>query len=93
MQFETYESVSGKILVKLLKDCQSLFHVLTNCINEFIENGTFPDSLTEVNIAPVLKSKNLFDNVNYRPMTMLLFIFKVYEKLTLNQLSNHTKSF
>ena len=70
MQFKTYESVSGKILVKLLKDCNFSFHVLTNCINESIENGTFPNSLTEVNITPVCKFKNLIDNVNYRPMTI-----------------------
>ena len=93
MQFKTYESVSGKILVKLLKDCNFSFHVFTNCINESIENGTFPNSLTEVNITPVCKFKNLFDNVNYRPMTMLLFIFKVYKRQTFNQLSNHAKTF
>ena len=57
MELKTDKAVSGKIPVKLLKDCDFSFHALTNCINESIENGTFPDSLKEANIAPVYNPK------------------------------------
>ena len=53
MKLQTDKAVSGEIPVKLLKGCDFSFHALTNCINESIENGPFPDSLKEANIAPV----------------------------------------
>ena len=57
MELKTDNTVSGEIPVNLLKDCDFSFHALTNCINESIENGTFPDSLKEANIAPVYNPK------------------------------------
>ena len=42
--------MSGEIPVKLLKNCDFSFYVLTNCIDESIESGRFPDSLKEDNI-------------------------------------------
>ena len=67
------------------------FDALTNCINESIENGRFPDSLKEANIAPVYKFKNPFGKANYRPVSILPLFPKVYERLMFKQLSNHTK--
>ena len=93
MELKTDKAVSGEIPVKWLKDCDFSFHALTNCINESIENGTFPDSLKEANIAPVYKSKNPFEISNYRPMSILPLLSKVYERIMFNQLSNHTKYF
>ena len=57
MELKTDKAVSGEIPVEILKDCDFSFHALTNCINESIENGTFPDSLKEANIAPVYNPK------------------------------------
>ena len=71
MGLKTDKAVIGKIPVKLLKDCDFSFYVLTNCINESIENGRFPDSLKEANIAPVYKSKNPFKKANYRHVSIL----------------------
>ena len=93
MELKTDKAVSGEIPVKLLKDCGFSFHALANCINESIENGTFPDSLKEANIAPVYKSKNPFEKANYRPVSILPFLSKVYERLMFKQLSNQTKYF
>ena len=62
MELKTDKAASGKIPVKLLKDCDISFHALTNCINQSIENRAFPNSLKEANIAPVYKSKNPFEN-------------------------------
>ena len=93
MELKTDKAVSGEIPVELLKDCDFSFYALTNCINESIENGRFPDSLKEANIAPVYKSKNPFEKENYRPVSILPLLSKVYERLMFKQLSNHTKYF
>ena len=93
MELKTDKAVSGEISVKLLKDSDFSFYALTNCINESIENGRFPDSLKEANIAPVYKSKNPFEKENYRPVSILPLLSKVYERLMFKQLSNHTKYF
>ena len=84
LKLKTDKAVSGEIPVKLLKDCDFSFHALTNCINESIENGTFPDSLKEANIAPVCKSKNPFEKSNYRPVSILPLLSKVYERICLS---------
>ena len=66
MELMADKAVSGEVPVKLLKDCDISFYAWTNCINESIENGTFPESLKEANIASVYKSKNPFTKANYR---------------------------
>ena len=40
-----------------LKDCEFLFQVLSNCVNESIENGIFPDSLKEVTLLQCINPK------------------------------------
>ena len=93
MELKTDKAVSGEIPVKLLNNCDFSFHALFNCINESIENETFPDSLKEANIAPVYKSKNPFEKANNRPVRILPLLSKVNERLMFNQFSNHTKYF
>ena len=93
MVLKTDKAVRGEIPVKLLKDCEFSFYALANRINESIENGRFPDSLKQANIAPVYKSKNPFEKANYKPVSILPLLSKVYERLIFKQLSNHTKYF
>ena len=93
MVLKTDKALSGEIPVKLLKNCEFSFYALTNRINESIENGRFPDSLKQANITPVYKSKNPFENANYKPVSILPLFSKVYERLMFKQLSNHTKYF
>ena len=57
MELKIDKTVSGEIPVKLLKDCDSSFYVLTNCINESIENGRFPDILKEVKLVQYINPK------------------------------------
>ena len=91
MELKTDKAVSGELPVKLLKDCGFSFYALTNCINNSIENGRFPNSLKEANIDPVYKSKNPFEKANYRPLSILPLLSKVYERLMFKQLSKNTK--
>ena len=91
MEIKTDEAVSGEIPVKLLKDCDFSFCALTKCINKSIENGTFPDSLKEAKTDSVYKAKHPFEKANYRPVSILPVLSKVYERLMFYQLSILTK--
>ena len=55
--------------------------------------GCFPDSLKEANISPIVKKDDPFDKSNYRPVSILPLISKVYERLIYNQLSEYTEPF
>ena len=48
---------------------------------------------SQIVLAPVYKSKNPFEKSNYRPMSILPLLSKVYERIMFNKLSNHTKYF
>ena len=45
------------------------------------------------NVAPVFKQKDPLDKSNYRPVSILPLLSKVYEKVIHNQLSNYSVSF
>ena len=87
------KSVGGEIPIQILKESEFTFEILTNCINKSIETGCFPDSLKEANITPIFKKDDPLDKSNYRPVSILPLISKVYERLIYNQLSEYTESF
>ena len=87
------KSVGGEIPIQILKENEFTFETLTNCINKSIETGYFPDSLKEANITPIFKKDDLLDKSNYRPVSILPLISKVFERLIYNQLSEYTESF
>ena len=87
------KSVGGEIPIQILKESEFTFETLTNCINKSIETGYFPDSLKEANITPIFKKDDPLDKSNYRPVSILPLISKVFERLIYNQLSEYTESF
>ena len=46
-----------------------------------------------MNVAPVFKKEYSFDKSNYRPVSILPLLSKVYEKVIYNQLSDYSESF
>ena len=65
------KSSSADVPADILKQCDLCFQALTNCINQSIVNGKFPDSLKPANISPVYKAKDPLDKANYRPVSDL----------------------
>ena len=59
---------------------------ITDCINSSISDGIFPDALKLADISPIFKKGNETDKVNYRPISLLPAISKVYEKIIYIQL-------
>ena len=66
---------------------------ITTCINKVIETGNFPDSLKMVNVTPVFKKKDPLDKSNYRPVSILPLLSKVYERVIYNPLSEYSNNF
>ena len=83
------KSVGREIPVKILRESDFTFDTLTNFMNKSIEAGYFSESLKQTSL-PFLKKDDSLDKSNYRPVSILLLISKVYERLIYNQLSQYT---
>ena len=82
------KSTSGTIPTKvssfLVKEiCISL----TDCINSTILNGKFSSALKMADLIPIFKKDDPFEKANYRSISLLPSISKVYEKLIYQQLN------
>ena len=51
----------GDILLQILKQTRFTYQILTNCINDAINKGVFPDSLKIASITPVHKKDESTD--------------------------------
>ena len=87
------KAAGGDIPLTSLKECDFTYEKLTNCINNSLSEGLFPDSLKRANITPVHKKNDPLDKENYRSVSILPLLSKVYEKAIFNQLSQHMKKF
>ena len=87
------KAAAGDIPVNILKNSENYFFYLTNCINEAIRNNKFPDSLKLSNITPVYKNLDPSDKTNYRPVSVLPLLSKVFEKIIYDQLYEYSENF
>ena len=66
-----------------------LSYVLTSLINLTFETGIFPSSLKIVKVIPIFKNKgSKLDINNFRPISLLSNIDKIFEKLVHNRLTS-----
>ena len=72
----------------LMEFIDNILPILTTLINDSLEKGYFPNTLKSAIVRPLLKKQTLDQNKlkNYRPVSTLSFISKIYEKVVLNQL-------
>ena len=87
------KGTAGEIPIKILKESGFTFEYLTSCVNEAILSGKFPDSLKLSNIVPVHKKKDPTDECNYRPVSILPLLSKVFEKIMYDQLYIYMNNF
>ena len=78
----------------LFSNIDSVLECITCIINDSLFTGTMPDCLKHAVISPLLKKRNLDQNLlkNYRPVSNLPFISKIVEKAVCSQILNHLKS-
>ena len=61
--------------------------------NVCVDKSTFPSVLKHANITPVFKKGYRGSKGNYRPVSILPVIFKIFEKLSCNQVTPFMNQF
>lgn len=75
------------ISARLLKDAATVIsEPLTTIFNRSLSNGTFPDSWKTAKVFPIYKGNAKNDPNNYRPISVLPILAKVFEKIVFDQL-------
>ena len=73
--------------VKVLKSISNpISPVLSHLVNTSLESGEFPNSLKTARVTPIFKSGNHNDLSNYRPISVLPLLSKIYEKVVYRQI-------
>ena len=67
--------------------------ILTDCINDAINKGVFQDSLKIVNIKPAHEKYEPTDKENYRPVSALSLLSKIFERLLYDELIEYLKKY
>ena len=81
------------ISVKLLKELSSaLINPLTLIINQSLVTGIFPTKLKIAKVLPLFKKNGYTIMDNYRPISLLTSISKLFEKLVFCQLYDYFRN-
>ena len=72
---------------KIMKLAQPMIVTpIKTLINKSIESSVFPDKLKQAQVTPLYKKNNNLDKSNYRPVSVLPCISKIYERAIHDQL-------
>jgi len=66
--------------------------VISRLFNESVVNGIFPSCLKVARVVPIFKDDDKRDVNNYRPISLLPFLSKVFEKLMYERLNDFFES-
>ena len=77
---------------KLLKDAEdTICECLANIFNLSLQSGIFLDDWKLARIMPIYKDGSKTECGNYRPISVISIVAKVFEKLVCNQLRSFMK--
>ena len=80
------------IPIKIIKHNADIFSlVLHNIINKSLDFSIFPDKLKLADVTPVHKKEDRNDKNNYRPVSILPSISKIFEKILYTQIYQHVE--
>ena len=83
-------TVPDLISAKLLRMvAPSIFRSLASIFNYSISSGCFPNEWKEANVSAVPKSRDSNEIKNYRPISVIPVVGKVFESLVHQQLYSH----
>ena len=81
---------SGPFPTKILKlAVDEYVYALTDCFNEALNSNSFPDELKMADIIPIHKKGPTTDKCNYRPISLLPTLSKVFERLIAKQVGSY----
>ena len=63
-----------------------MIYILTDIINDCLTQGVFPDELKLAEVTPIFKKKDCLNKENYRPVSLLPHMSKVFERIIYKQL-------
>ena len=79
---------------KIIKENADIFpDFLHTSFNEFVKKSEFPSVLKQANITLVFKKGERECKNNYRAVSILSNVSKIFERITLRQISNYMDSF
>ena len=85
-----YSSGHDNISLKLVKFCKDiLIKPITLIVNQMFSTGVFPDRLKIAMVKPLFKKDNESSLKNYRPISLLPTISKIFEKSIYLQTYNY----
>ena len=88
LQLDKSKKTSGNIPIKILQlAATNICDILTSCINSNIANCEFPYELKRADIIPCHKKDDTTNKINYRPISLLPTVSKVYEKILYAQIN------
>ena len=73
-----FDEISNIILKEIKNE---ITPILVHIFNESIANGIFPDSMELAHIIPLYKGKEKYLSENYRPISLLITVSKLLEKI------------
>ena len=80
----------GEIPLNILKQSRFTYKMLTDCINDaIVGEDIFSDRLKFGGITPVHKKDETTNKENYRPVSVLPLISKIFEQIIYDQLSEY----
>ena len=82
------DKISNRILRNL---AQFICYPLCLIFNSSLSSGLFPSSWKLANVSPIHKKNDRQNKSNYRPISLLSCIAKVFERLVFNVLFNYCK--
>ena len=86
----TFNTIPFKMLIKTSNSSAEFVHKISN---ESVETGGYPDNLKLADITPVFKKKDPLNKINYRPVSVLPSVSKIFEKLLQHQLVNYIENY
>lgn len=84
-----YDGISAKVI----KCCvNELSPILTSVFNLMIRTGKYPDRLKQSTVIPIHKGGDSLDCGNYRPISLLLQLDKIFEAILYSQLNKYLEN-
>ena len=86
-------SQTTDIPTKLIKDnCNIFVGLIKNCFDESLCQSVFPQDLKLADVTPVFKKDNRSDKFNYRPVSILPNLSKIFERFMYDQMYPYFES-
>jgi hypothetical protein len=79
-----------KVSPRLVKEAgQTIVGVLTTIFNKSLQMAKFPRIWKQANVLPIFKKAETFITTNYRPVSLLSILAKIFEKIVFKYLFNY----